>query len=453
MKTIVNNHHNRARRSLLFQFASTTFVNALIMICGMATGALIARILGPAGRGDFAIIQLYGTIAATFCTSGLTSATIVLSSNDRRKIPEIITSALPTAASLSILAALAAYFAIAATLSNKPPDVQQAAHTYLFYIPLAICSALFWASLQSSLEFSRWNIERLLFSALWLIPVLFVYLLVKVSAAQLAILYLFFLTACTAYFVGSLLKTYGRELQFSRRAAMLILRNSLPTAVAATISQASLKPDLIFLSVAGPSHQVGLYAIAQAYASLQSGVLASLLQLLLPTVSSSADRGDQLAIASRLSRIAILASVTLACLLALICPILLPGLFGTEFVGAVVIGIILSAAAALLFVNAVLSDCLRALELPNKPLAAELLGVAIVVSLLWPAYRFSGVIGVAAVTVVGAFVGFSFLAWSFSNVSQVPYRDFLLIKRYDISDLKSRIRRAIAASRNHISTD
>lgn len=434
------------RRSFLFELASTTFVNGLIMICGLATGVLIARILGPAGRGDFAIIQLYGTIAATFCTSGLTAATIVLSSNDRRKIPEALTSALPTVAALSIVAVLIAESAISSSLSAKPADVQSTASIYLLYIPLATCSALFWASLQSASEISRWNVQRLLFSSLWLIPVLFVYLFFKLSPAELAILYLCFLGVSAVYFVYSILRTYGRELRFSRHCAGLILRNSVPTSLAATISQASLKPDLIFLSITGPSFEVGLYAVAQAYASLQSGVLASLLQLLLPTVSRSADRAQQIAIASRLCRVAVVAASVLACLLAVVCPLLLPLLFGMEFANAVIVGVILSAAAAILFANAVLSDCLRALTLPGKPLTAELLGLGVIASFLSPAYRAFGIFGVASLSVAGASVGFLFLAWSFASASHASYRDFLLMKRYDMAELILRIRRAMGRS-------
>ena len=52
----------------------TAFVNVLITLIGLVTGTLLARLLGPQGRGELAAIQGWPTYLVGFAMVGLPHA-------------------------------------------------------------------------------------------------------------------------------------------------------------------------------------------------------------------------------------------------------------------------------------------------------------------------------------------------------------------------------------------
>jgi O-antigen/teichoic acid export membrane protein len=177
-----------------------------------------------------------------------------------------------------------------------------------------------------------------------------------------------------------------------------------------------------------------------SYVSLQSAILASFLQLMLPKIAGINLHEDRLAVSARLSRMAVPASAAVAVLLCLISPFLIPSLFGSDFKGAIPIALILFGAASAAFANAVLSDCLRGFGFPRRPMNAELLSSIAVAVLVLPLYWLWGLFGVALATVFGSILGFVFLSRYMSKDLHIPYRQFLLLKRDDIHFVVGRLR-------------
>jgi O-antigen/teichoic acid export membrane protein len=425
----------------LFDLLATSSANALIMLCGLVTGVLTARLLGPAGRGDFAIIQMYGTLAGAFCASGLSASIIYLSNNDRRKIPAILGGAAIAGTLIGLVAMFSALLIIVIALSNKSIEVRTGAVIYLFYIPLAICASLFWASLQAGLEIRAWNKTRVLCTALWLIPIFVIWMFFEISAKRLAMAYLCFFATTVGYFVLIAVRRYGKELLlFKYDTAKQIAKYAMPTSFASIFNQSNLRLDLILISTIGSSAEMGFYVIALAYSSLQFAFLASVSQLSLPKISSISAYEERLEMSVRLSRMAILASVVVALIVSMLSSILIPLLFGENFKGAVSVSIILSGAAAVAFASAVLSDCLRGFGLPQRPLIAEAVSSIAIAILLLPLYWQFGLHGVALVIVLGSIVSFSCLSWYMAQELDVSYSRFLLLKKDDIEYVVGRFR-------------
>ena len=55
----------------------TALVNVLITLIGLATGTLLARLLGPQGRGELAAIQAWPTYLVAFAMVGLDRKSVV----------------------------------------------------------------------------------------------------------------------------------------------------------------------------------------------------------------------------------------------------------------------------------------------------------------------------------------------------------------------------------------
>lgn len=404
------------------------------------TGVLTARLLGPAGRGDFAMIQMYGTLAGAFCASGLSASVIYLSNNDRDKIPEVLVGAAVSGVVIGLLAGLVALLVISIGLKNQSIDIRAGAVIYLAYIPLVMCTSLFLASLQAELKIASWNGTRVLVSVLWLIPLLAVLFYFDVSAKGLAITYLCFLSTYVGCFIWICVRKYGRAFSYSLDTARAILKYSLPTNFAFILNQSNVRLDLILIAGVGSSLEMGLYVIALAYASLQSGILSSVLQLILPKISSISGLEERVAFSIGLSRMAVAASAIVGIVLASLSSVLIPLLFGKGYRESISLAIILLGASSVSFANAVLADCLRGVGLPKRPLVAEATSFLVIGLFLLPSYWQYGLHGVALVAVLGGTVSFICLSRYVSQDMNVPYSRFLLIKRSDVAFVTGRMR-------------
>ena len=115
--------------------SSTAIASIMIMISGLVTGSLIARLLGTEGRDELAYSTCPALSLASIAISGL-----------RRQLPVSRTSTTNAGkyyltgivASIPIMffGAVSAYLIIPHFLTTQPPVIISAARFYLFIVPL-----------------------------------------------------------------------------------------------------------------------------------------------------------------------------------------------------------------------------------------------------------------------------------------------------------------------------
>jgi O-antigen/teichoic acid export membrane protein len=219
-----------------------------------------------------------------------------------------------------------------------------------------------------------------------------------------------------------------------------MFKYSLSTNFAFIFSQSNVRLDLILIAGVGSSSEMGLYVIALAYASLQAGILSSVLQLILPKISSISGLEERVAFSVTLSRMAVAASVIVGAILAGLSSLLIPLLFGQGYKGSISLAIVLLGGSSVAFANAVLADCLRGVGLPKRPMVAEATSFFIIGLLLLPSYWQYGLHGVASVAVLGGIVSFICLSRYVSQDMNVRYGKFLLLTRSDVAFVAGRLR-------------
>ncbi|MDX1389259.1 MAG: hypothetical protein R3344_08715, partial [Acidobacteriota bacterium] len=102
MDTLLAGHDGpiagRVRRALESDFVQKvieTFATRILLIgIGFATSVLIARILGPEGRGLFAVAGTIAAIGIQFGNLGLHSANTYSVARDRGKLPGLLANSL-----------------------------------------------------------------------------------------------------------------------------------------------------------------------------------------------------------------------------------------------------------------------------------------------------------------------------------------------------------------------
>src|SRR5438105_3237267 len=112
--------------SLLVTFA----VNACLALLGLVTGGLLARLLGPQGRGELAAIQTWPTNIASLAMLGLAEATVYFSAREPRQAGRHLSSAMALALLVSPPVGLVAYLLMPVLLNAQSAHVIQAARWY-----------------------------------------------------------------------------------------------------------------------------------------------------------------------------------------------------------------------------------------------------------------------------------------------------------------------------------
>lgn len=135
----------------------TLWTNLLIQAFTFATSVLIARILGPAGRGELALVLLYPQLVACIAFMGVDRATAILAGRGELARP------LPTVTKLVLLFSFPAMAAGYITLVWRMTDAHLAglATIYLAYVPGVYFYMLAISLLNGTGDFIRFNKTRL----------------------------------------------------------------------------------------------------------------------------------------------------------------------------------------------------------------------------------------------------------------------------------------------------
>jgi len=151
--------HADSQRSFLRSVGNTAGFSLAGTAVSAITGVMLARWLGPSGRGDYAAVASYFGLALVFFDVGLGSSIVFHVSKYRRAHADYVWTAMGLYVPLALAGALVSVV-LAVTVFGESPSRRAA----FLVIPFAIAfsfanfSALF--ALQS-LDLRRWNLARL----------------------------------------------------------------------------------------------------------------------------------------------------------------------------------------------------------------------------------------------------------------------------------------------------
>lgn len=380
--------------------ASTALANAAIAGCGLASGALLARVLGPDGRGELTAIQAWPLLLATAGTFGLTEAAAYFAASDTSRARTTLASTLLLALPFSVVAVVLGLVILPRALHAQTTDVRQAAQVSLLLIPLMTLLTAPHQALRGAGHAHAWNLLRLMAPAGWagVLAVLYVRGGATATSAAMAFLAVFAVSAVPAHLVA------WRTLRGAASPASSLWRRLLgygaPTAVTAFPQWLNFRLDQLVMIALLSTDAVGLYAVAVAWGGAAQPLATVLAYAAVPSLAASQDAQQR---ARVLYRSGALVAIAASALLMAATPFLVPLIFGVEFRAAVPAALILVAAGAVTGINTVGGECLRGLGRPRAVLAAECAGLAVTcvaVPLLIPSW---GIVG-AAVASLASYV-------------------------------------------------
>ncbi len=356
----------------------TFFTSVAIQGCGLITGIVTARLLGPTGRGELATVLLWPTIFSNLGLMGCNWALARVAKHPDREADGMF-GAVAVGISAAALYLVLGYFLIPLVLSPDKRYLLPLARLCPVHDPIDIFNQILLAIEHGRM---RWRKEDTILCGL---P--------------------FSVLSC--FRLRSLDRRHGTSplvrLDFSREGQFLallfrltmqrksfatgrlhfencarLLRSGLPYFWATGSNLLTLQLDKILVVSLLSTHAAGVYVVALTFASAQSSVGDALGITSFAFLSNERNPGNQARILTETFRQSAVISAGLGLALALVIPLLVGPLFRMEFSQvARRPAVILSIAAALTTSSGILNEGLRGAGRPYAGLASQLLGTAV----------------------------------------------------------------------------
>jgi O-antigen/teichoic acid export membrane protein len=410
--------------------ARLTLANALAAATGFITGPLLARALGPSGRGDLQAIIVPLQLTPIVLSLGIT-AFAYRTLPRGRTVDEVIPSlGLP----LLLLGSIAA--AAAVPVADALAAGRETVRTYLIIGFLMTPLALLIMLLSSSLAaLERWRAVIAMTVIPFVVPFVAIVGLDAVGRLTVA-------TAAAATIFGSLLAVLpGVPLLISVRRPSFRLHLAregvgfgMKSWLGGLAQLANGRLDQILMITLVPPRELGLYAVATTI----SGAFGPVAGAVSPPLMARIGAGER-HLMPQAVRMTVTVTVGINLAVALLTPILLPLLFGPEFRDATPMAIVLLAASVPLAGASVLSTALQADGVPLIPTIGE--GIALIVTVVGLVVLLPPLqgMGAAIVSLVAYVASFLFQLVMARRRTGAPLTTFLLPSRADLHWLHGRL--------------
>lgn len=383
------------------QVALTTGVNLALLALGVASGILVARLLGTTGRGELAAIQLWPTFLATVAMFGLPEALGYYSASDAVNRGRYLSTATLMAVFSSLIFMVGGYFAIPILLQVQSADTIRASQAYLLLLPLMALGGIPPHAMRGSGQLGIWNLLRLFPTLGWLAVIGIAALAhhahpTVITGGYLAALAVLCLPANLIVY-----RQVARPYTLDRSLGAKLARYGFPSMLSSVPQLFNLRLDQMIMASLMSSHLLGLYVVAVAWSSGITPLMTSLGFVLFPRIASQSDAAAGVEVLAQASRLCVILGGIL-CLIGIpITPMVFPLLFGRQYVEAIPSATILIVGAAILGFNYLLQEGLRGLGYPSAVLWAELGGLGVTAIALVLLLQPLGIVGAAFASLLG----------------------------------------------------
>lgn len=395
------------------------------------SGVLIARLLGPAGKGELTAVLLWSGLLAAVGTPGLGSAIVYFTARKPGREREVTGTAFGIALIESAALVLFGLLMTSRFLGHYGPYIVAIGLLNLSWIPLYLLGTSAMSVFQGKLELPVFNLLRLS-----VVAASFVGLFCLLLAHRVSVLNIVFVTlGANGFTLALCLGLLGRRGWIGVRPKAHLLGPLIAYGLkshsgnVAGLINASADQAIIAFFLAPAS--LGLYSIAMTMTAVTSLLSQSLGMVALPAVAGATSQADKRQYLSQFVRSAFVLSALIALALGMTAPFLITLFFGPAFSPATPVAQVLLIAAAILGTNRVMGEAVRGFNKPLIPGVGEgLAAVVTIVSLatLMPVF---GIMGAAVASLLAYGTSLAYLLWFCASRLEISPAMLLLPHRSD----------------------
>lgn len=349
---------------------------------GLVTGILVARWLGPYGRGQLATVISWTSLIAYLGNLGLPVALTYASAREPRVRHQLMGNAAVAALIQWLILGTVGWVLLPVLLSRHGEALTHLAVMYLWvYLPLNLLTLYANAIQQGSGYYARFNIVRIS------VPVTYASLLIvfwavgSMNVSTVVLVNLLSNAVALAFALCLAIPPLWRSAKASitdHWVRVSGLRANLKYGLSAQIGTlqpfSGMQLDVLALTLLSASGQIGLYMAALAGANLIRAQGYALGQVVLPEVAKRTDQSEQWRIIRRFMLLALVGGGGASIIVQCAASPLIRLVYGHEFTPAAPILRILVVAGTIGAVYRILGDGVRGMGKPSIMTMAELIG-------------------------------------------------------------------------------
>jgi len=368
-----DDQHNRPKcpseNAYLGTFATSLFIQG----CTVLQGVLLARMLGPAGRGDLAAVILWPNI---FAGIGILGVDMVIArlAGQGQAVEGLVRTAIRAALGTGVLFALICWLLLPVLLPAAKHSLLSAAYFFILFIPLNHLALNLQGVDHGRGDFRWLNTTRALLYPVFFAGLAFCWLFAidKVFWVAAALL------VANATVVVLRLTARRRNLRLSGRGVGidLLLKESRPFVVASIIGILYMQMDKALIVWLLSPEEIGWYVAAFAAAG-SVNVVNSALGIVQFSAAAQARTGYGFVALAEVLRRGCLLSLGGGVILAVLLPWLLPLVYGDDFRPAVAIALLLLPGLVMAGLGEIVNQALRGQGRPIAGVISKLLGLGV----------------------------------------------------------------------------
>ena len=411
------------RFSVRRAYAQTFTAAAATRCLGVVSGVLAARLLGPKGRGELAVIISLPMLLVPLGELELPRA-LAYETSRVGEIPRpLIATSFWLGLFLGCIQALVLPLALPLYLPADKLHLLGASRWFVLYLPATLVMTTLMGSDQGKGRFGRFSCLLALPPALYVTAVLaswaggFASPRTFAAGLLIATLITFAVRICMDWDAIS-----GAKPEWD--IAWRLLRRGVSFYLPAVAGIALARADMFLLVRLVPSDAVGLYAVAQAIALGQLGAVSPFLHVSFSAVAGDSEPRNALETLALHFRLAQLTAVAAGLLTVALTPWVIRLMFGAQFSGAVTTAWLLTGAATVWSMEQVLEFGLRAAGHTWPGIVSNLAGLVVLAGAGIPACLHYGIAGLAASVLAAQALNLAFLIGFCARRLDMPLRLF-----------------------------
>jgi O-antigen/teichoic acid export membrane protein len=374
-----------------------------VMVAGltMVSAILLARLLGPEGRGELAAIQALPLILGNFATLGVHEAVIYFGGGDRRNVGSYAASATAFALLAALPLMAIAYLAMPLFLHAQSVTVVNGSRIYLAILLVNAITILSISTARALHDIRLWNRLRLVSTLLWVLVVIAFFVLGRVDPVGIGFAYVAFYLVAAILMALAVRSLWQPPVRVRPALWPKMVRYGLPLAAGGAPQVMNQRVDQLLMAGLLPREELGIYAVAVAWAALALLPANALAGVVFSKVAGIEDVPTKLryVVRSTFAVVAITAFTALA--LGLPAPWVIPWVTTAEFGESAPVAAVLLVSLIFAGTTRVLQDGMKGLGVPSLVLYSEVTALACILAATPPLILRLGAIGAAWAVLAG----------------------------------------------------
>lgn len=419
-------------KSSAITFSSQILISAL----GLTISIILARGLGPAGRGIYALIILIPAVMFKLGSLGIEAANVYFTGSKRYEVKHIVSNSLFTSILLGLVLILSFYGISHLDIFQDFLNSNQINPLYLWLVVLTIPFSLLCRFLKNIflgkekiITFNKIGIFQIVFQ---LIAIIVFVLILRQGVFGAVFSYVLAISGVTLFAILLIRKITKISLSFNRRLFKDSAKYGLKAYFGNLAQFFNYRLDMFLVALFLTPAAVGYYCIAVGIAERLWMIPGAIATVLFPRVSSLSVQAN--ALTPRVCRHTFLIIFVLSLILAFFTKPLIKILFGSAFLPSVMPLLILLPGVIALGGAKTLTADLAGRGKPQLGTYAALTSLAINVPLNLYLIPKWGISGAAFASTVAYTLATVIVIIAFTKISKKSWSEVLLIKKQDFQD-------------------